>query len=116
MLVFPFVFPCNPLVRSIFLKTGQGGGQRASHNEPEGQWTATDCVYRHDVDGSHAINDKTNKRRTGHSYRYMISSRRRVPQISRARPNSDLTPAPIDETRKLSPLEDMCLRILLWYY
>jgi len=38
-------------------------GQRAgeSHTVPKGQWTETDCVYRHDLDRSHANNDKKKK-------------------------------------------------------
>jgi len=39
-----------------YISLGQAG---ESHNEPKGTGTETDCVNRHDLDGSHAINDKT---------------------------------------------------------
>jgi len=50
------------LVRSITFGTSLGGGQRANYPEPKGQWTETDCVYRHGLQRSPAINDNKKKR------------------------------------------------------
>jgi hypothetical protein len=70
--LFNWAFLCDFFGALYLSRAGQGGGQRESHNAPKGQWTEMDCVYRHDLDRSHAINDKTKKQKI--TLAFLVSS------------------------------------------